>query len=67
MTQVCDESDSDIMIIVLWPRYEKSLQVLGREAMRMRTVLLLNIPLSHTQSHFKSPMCCVSVHVTSDR
>jgi hypothetical protein len=35
--------------------------------MHMRTVLLLNtIPVSQTQTHLKSPTCCVFVHVTSE-
>jgi hypothetical protein len=55
---------------VLWSRHEKLPEVDrrgGRVKIRMRTVLLLNtIPFSHIQTHFKSPTCCVSVHVTSD-
>jgi hypothetical protein len=55
---------------VLWSRHEKLPEVDrrgGRVKIRMRTVLLLNtIPFSHIQAHFKSPTCCVSMHVTSD-
>jgi hypothetical protein len=56
---------------LLWARHEKSPEVDEWDwivTLRMRTMLLLMTnPVSHIQTHLKSPTCCVFAYVPSDR